>query len=98
MRSVGYRQADTGFHVIARVAADRVTLEISPQREAFVQRAPGVVDVQRVTSSVSGRLGEWIELANVSQERQSERDVLLGRAGASRTENHALLVKVDELR
>jgi type II secretory pathway component GspD/PulD (secretin) len=98
VEGVDYRQADTGFHVTARVASDRVTLDISPQREAFVQRSPGVVDVQRVTSTVSGRLGEWIELATVSQERQSERDVLLGRASANRSENRSLLVKVDELR
>jgi hypothetical protein len=96
--SVEYRQADTGFHVTARIASDRVILEISPQREAFVQRAPGVVDVQRVTSTVSGRLGEWIELASVSQARESERDVLLGRASTNRAENRSLLVKVEELR
>lgn len=96
--SVDYRQADTGFHVIARVASDRVILEISPQRETFVQRAPGVADVQRVSSTVSGRLGEWIELASVSQERHGEREALLGRAGSSRTENRSILVRVEELR
>jgi hypothetical protein len=95
---VDYREAATGFHVTPRIAADRVILEISPQREAFVQRAPGIVDIQRVTSTVSGALGEWIELASVSQERQSERDVLLGRGGGQRSESRSLLVKVEELR
>jgi hypothetical protein len=96
--SVDYAHADPGFYVTPRVSGDGVTLEISPQRESFVQRAPGVVDVQRVVSTVSGRLGEWIELAAVSQQRTGERDVLLGRAGANRSESRSVLVKVEELR
>jgi hypothetical protein len=71
---------------------------VAPQREAFVQGVPGVVDVQRVVSTVSGRLGEWIALAAVSQERTSEREVILGRAGATRSETRSVLVKVEELR
>jgi hypothetical protein len=51
-----------------------------------------------VVSTVSGRLGEWIELAAVSQERTSEREVILGRAGATRSETRSVLVKVEELR
>lgn len=98
VESVDYRDVDTGYYVTPRVTGDRVTLEVSPQREAFVQRAPGVVDVQRVVSTVSGRLGEWIELAAVSQERSAEGSVLLGRASGTRTETRSVLVKVDELR
>jgi hypothetical protein len=92
---VQYRSANTGFQVTPRIAGDIVTLDVAPQREAFV---PGVVDVQRVVSTVSGRLGEWIELAAVSQERTSEREVILGRAGATRSETRSVLVKVEELR
>jgi hypothetical protein len=95
---VQYRSADTGFEVTPRLAGDVVTLDVSPRREAFVQGVPGVVDVQRVVSTVSGRLGEWIELAAVSQERTSEREVILGRAGRTRTESRSVLVKVEELR
>jgi hypothetical protein len=95
---VQYRSADTGFQVTPRVTGDIVTLDISPQREAFVQGVPGVVDVQRVVSTVSGRLGEWIELAAMSRTRESEREVILGRAGGTRTQSRSVLVKVEELR
>jgi hypothetical protein len=95
---VQYRSADTGFEVTPRLSGDIVTLDVSPRREAFVQGARGAVDVQRVVSTVSGRLGEWIELAAVSQERTSEREVILGRAGRTRTESRSVLVKVEELR
>ena len=95
---VDYRSANTGFLVVPRVSGDRVTLEISAQREVFVPPTPGSVDVQRVVTTVSGRLGEWIEVAAMSEERGSEREVILGRAGDIRSENRSVLLKVDELR
>lgn len=97
VEGVDYRSADTGFYVTPRVSGDRVTLEVSAQREAPARRS-GAVDVQRVGASVSGRLGEWLEIAAVSEERSSERDVLLGRAAASRVESRSVLLKVEEIR
>ena len=35
-----YRDAATGFYVLPRVAGDRVTLDISPQRETLSRQAP----------------------------------------------------------
>jgi hypothetical protein len=93
-----YRNVDTGFYVTPRVLGERVTLDISSQREALVARRPGAVDVQRATTTVSGRLGEWIEVAGSSEERSTERDVLLGRAGGTRAESRSVLLKVDEIR
>ena len=95
---VHYRAADTGFQVTPRVSGDVVTLEVAPQREAFVHGGRGAVEVQRVVSTVSGRLGEWIELASVTQERGSEREVVLGRAGVNQSRSRSVLVKVEELR
>ena len=95
---VDYRNASTGFLVTPRLSGDRVTLEIAPQREVFVAPRPGAIDAQRVTTTVSGRLGEWIEVAAVSEERGSDREVLLGRAGDIRRDSRSVLLKVDELR
>ena len=107
---VDYRSVNTGFLVLPRVSGDRVTLEISAQREAFVESKPGAVDgrargdaggsidVQRVVTTVSGRLGEWIEVSAMSDERGSDRQVILGRAGDIRSESRSMLIKVDELR
>jgi hypothetical protein len=93
-----YRNVDTGFYVSPRVSGDRVTLDISSQREALTPGRPGAVDVQRATTTVSGRLGEWIEVAGSSEERSTEREVLLGRAGGTRTESRSVLLRVDEIR
>lgn len=92
-----YRHLETGFYVTPRVSGDRVTLDITTQRDVPGRR-PGAVDTQRVAATVSGRLGEWLEVAGISEERSSERDALLGRSGASRSDNRSVLLKVDELR
>jgi hypothetical protein len=95
---VDYRNANTGFLVTPRLSGERVTLELAPQREVFVEPRPGAIDVQRVTTTVSGRLGEWIEIAALSEERGSARGELLGRAGDMRNDSRAVLLKVDEIR
>lgn len=95
---VDYRNANTGFLVTPRLTGDRVTLELAPQREVFVEPRRGSIDVQRVTTTVSGRLGEWIEVAATSEERGSDRGELLGRAGDLRRDSRSVLLKVDEIR
>lgn len=95
---VEYRSANTGFLVLPRLSGDRVTLEVSAQREAFVPHTSGGVDSQRIVTTVSGRLGEWIEVAGSSEERGSEREVIRGSAGGTRSEARTVFLKVDELR
>ena len=95
--SAYYRNLDTGFYVTPRLSGDTVTLDISTQRDVPARR-PGAVDVQRVGATVSGRLGEWIEVAAVSEERTGDRSVLLGRSAGAQSENRSVLLKVDELR
>ena len=98
VEGVDYRNAHTGFYALARVNGDRVTVEITPQREVFVPGRPGAVDSQRVSTTVAGRLGEWIEVAGTSEISGSEREVVLGRAGGARLEARSVLLKVEQVR
>ena len=59
-----YGQAGTGFAVIPRVSGSSVTLDIAAQQEAFTRG--GAVRGERAVSTVSGRLGDWIELGGIS--------------------------------
>ena len=72
----------TGFDVIPRLAGDTVLLEIAPQREVAGRVTRGSVQVERASSTVRARLGEWVELAGVDD------------AGTSRR----IWVRVDEVR
>ena len=93
-----YRDVATGFYVIPRLAGDRVTLDVSPQRETLSRRVPGGVDVQSMTTTVSGRLGEWMEIGGISRDASGQQTVLLGHRAAATREERRVLVKVDEIR
>ena len=69
--SVVYRDVGSGFTAEPRVAGDTVTLDISPTRETPGAQ-PGSARIQRISTTVSGRLGEWIALGGTSREAASE--------------------------
>ncbi len=92
-----YRDANTGFSVVPRVQGDRVTLDIDPQREAFDDGRRGTISVQRVVTTVSGRLGEWMDLGGISESRSDNQSQLLGRGSSNSSERRGVQVKVEEL-
>lgn len=62
--STDFRDVDTGFDVVPRLAGDQVLLDIHPRRSRLVD-GQGVA-VEAAATTVSGRLGEWIELGGVT--------------------------------
>jgi hypothetical protein len=58
------QEAITGFGVVPRISGERVFIEVTPQRQSFDRQ--GGVREQQVTTSASGRLGEWFELAAIA--------------------------------
>jgi hypothetical protein len=96
--STEYRDVTTGFYVRPRLSGDRVMLDISPQRESLSGDVRGGVNVQRVVTTVSGRLGEWIEIGGIGQDASGQQAVLLGRTSSTSSDRRRVLVKVDEAR
>ncbi len=90
------RDLGTGFVAVPRLAGDRVTLEISPLDDT-AGPLPGSVNVQRLTTTVSGRLGEWITLGGSSGEENIRRGEITGYGAHSASRQRRLLLKVDEL-
>lgn len=93
-----YRDMSTGFYVLPRVSGDRVTLDISPQRETPSHQVPGAVSVQGVVTTVSGQLGDWIEIGGIGQDSSGQRTVLLGQAASSTRDVRRVQVRVEEAR
>ena len=95
--SLVQRDLGTGFVAVPRLNGERVTLEISP-RDDTPGAVPGSVNSQRLVTTVSGRLGEWIELgaSTGAQSGSSAGVAVYGTRSASR--QRQLLLKVDELR
>jgi len=97
VETTDYRDATTGFNVRPRLQGDRVTLDIDPQRESFDDQRRGAVNVQRVATTVSGRLGEWISLGGISEERSDDRSGILSSRGTRSSDQRGVQVKVEIL-
>ena len=97
--STQYQEVNSGFYVLPRISGDRVTLEISAQNDALV---PGsgdqpVMRVQQASSTVSGRLGEWLEVGGLGQQ-QNHDDSAISTRGASRASGQrSVLIRVEEV-
>ena len=95
--TIDYRDILTGFHVRPRVSGDVVTVEVSPQRDTPGQLGRGSVNVQQLGTTVSGRLGEWLEVGGIVSGRSVESSGTVYRTDAGRTDNRRILLKVDEV-
>ena len=97
-REVFLRDAASGIYVRPRITGDRVTVDVSAQRESLSAQPHRGVNVQGVVTTVSGRLGEWIEIGGVGSETSARQSALLeGRTTAAR-DNRRVLIKIEEVR
>lgn len=96
--STQYQEAGSGFYVLPRVSGDRVTLEIDAQNDAFVHGGGDqpTMRTQQASSIVSGRLGEWLEVGGLGQQK-SGNDATISTRDISRTqERRSILIRVEE--
>ena len=96
-QSVEYRDADTGFRVRPRVNGDRVTLEINSRRDTLADTNSQTFDVQRVDTVVSGKLGEWMEIGGMDQNRVQNEGGTISRRTGSVSDDRKVFLKVDLL-
>ena len=92
-----YRDVLTGFYATPRLSGDRVTLEISPQQSRVAPGQRGTVATQSVTTTVSGRLGEWIEVGGASGNRNGSTAGLATWGTRTELTQYSAWVKVDEV-
>lgn len=96
-----YQSVESGFYVLPRIHGDNVTLEISAQNDAFVQNqsaaANPVTRIQQATTTLSGRLGEWIDAGGTAVQNESENSGILSTSSSHRHERSTMLIKVDEV-
>jgi len=97
IESVQFHDVTTGFTVVPRVNGRHVTLEVSPQQNTPNRQLPGGINTQHIVTSVSGRLGEWIDLGG--SERNKSRQASTPSSPHSDmiiNEQRTVLIKVEE--
>ncbi len=90
-----YYDAVTGFNVRPTLAGDVVTLEIAPEQSTVTVRG---IDRAQVSTTVQGRLGEWIAVggADVREDRSSSG--VLSSGQAVERNRRGVWLRVDEVR
>lgn len=91
------RETASGFEVIPRLAGGRVQLEIAPQRERFAD-ASGAVEAQRVATTASAELGEWVEIGGAVSQAMSEGGGIATASRSQAAQSRRIWVRVDEVR
>ncbi|MGD2055510.1 MAG: hypothetical protein PVJ15_01790 [Gammaproteobacteria bacterium] len=79
--STQLRNVSSGFYVIPRLQGETVLLEIR-QQDDRPRRGGNGISTQHTATTVRGRLGEWLELGDISNSGDS-RSGGLGRAGST---------------
>lgn len=95
--SVVYRDIGQGFYAVPRVVGNQVTLEINPQFDTPGNQGYGSVNTQRVSTTVSGRLGEWIELGGSSQQMAENVRGNMSTVTNESRDNRSVWLRVEEI-
>ena len=69
--SIQYKNASTGFYVLARLNGDKVTLDISPHSISLNRHGQQSFNIQQAQTTVRGKVGTWISIGGVQQKRHS---------------------------
>jgi len=94
--SIVYRDIGQGFSAVPRLVGDKVTVEISPQFDSQGSNGRGSVDTQLLTTTVSGRLGEWIELGGSAQQMQGTENRMTGKASGEMRDTRSVWLMIEE--
>jgi type II secretory pathway component GspD/PulD (secretin) len=90
-----YQDVGRGFYAMPRVNGDRVRLEISQQ--ASSQGGYGSINSQRLSTTVSGRLGEWIELGGSGRQASGNQGGALTLSTSDARDNRSVWLMVEEV-
>lgn len=94
---VVYRDIGSGFHVQPRLHGERVTLEIVQQSERPDPRHVQGVETQRLATTLSGRLGEWMALGGSARQADTRQGGGLSLGTADLKEQRSLWLQVEAL-
>lgn len=95
--TVVYRDVGRGFYAVPRVNGQRVTLEISQHADSMSGYGRGAIDTQRISTTVSGHLGEWIELGGGGSQASAQQGGGFSVGTSDARDNRAVWLMVEEV-
>lgn len=95
--TVEYRDVMTGFAVVPRISGQQVTLQIDTQRDRPSPRGGGSIEVQGVHTTLTGKLGTWIEIGGAINLDSGRRSGIIYRSTEHLKDTRRVLLKVEEV-
>ena len=95
--TVHYRDVGRGFYATPHLNGNRVTLDITQQADSLGGSGRGTIDTQRLSTTVSGRLGEWIELGGSGRQATGEQSGTLSLSTSDARDNRSIWLMVEEV-
>ncbi len=92
---VEFQNVITGFELLPRVIGDSVRLEITPRLSTLENPGTGLVSFQELSTTVTVKLGEWIDLGRLGGAGEQIRHEILDSARVRASERRTVFVKVE---
>jgi len=93
-----YQHVMSGFEVLPRVNKDHVTLMIRPQKASLGAQGGGLVDIQSMETTVSGKLGEWLSLGGSTTLNNTDTSGILHSTRTRESQHDQIWVKVEVIK
>ena len=93
-QGIRFEEFTTGFDVLPRVRGDTVQLEITPHLTS-PRSADGTYRFQELRTTVTARLGEWIDLGLILGESSDVSRAILNSARSQTSERATISMKVE---
>src|SRR6476646_1258060 len=87
----GFRETASGFEAIARLAGDGVLVEIAQRRDTPARQ-------QAMSTTVSGRLGQWLDIGGALEAASRDESAILSARSSASARAGRVWLRVDELK
>jgi type II secretory pathway component GspD/PulD (secretin) len=95
IQDIELQDVTTGFDVLPRVHGDRVLVEITPRLSSLRNPATGLADFQELSTTVETKLGEWLDLGEILENRGEVHRAILESATTSSGERRTVRLKIE---
>ena len=89
-----YYDAVTGFHARPQLSGDLVVIELAPEQASF---AGGALERAQLSTTVRGRLGEWIAVGGADLREDLRSSDVAGSASSAQSTQRGVWLKVEEV-
>ena len=96
-QSTQYKELQSGFEVMPRLNGEHVTLLVRPFLARRSATSSSSIEQQNISTTVSGRLGEWIAIGGVDEQQQQSAVGTVYATGRKHRTTHNVKLKVERL-